>query len=400
MIIVSWDVGVKNLAYCVLMYKYNEHTKKADIEILDWDVINLIDDTFIELPCCGTLKCKKGETAQKCNKKATYILSTPSNSNMYGFCKPHLTQSSNYWSDAQTTKLFNQTTSNSNNICQYNKKDNSLCGRKSKYCYKNGNGNDTNTNDKIYYCSAHYKSELNKKIKEYSPTRIHNMIVQKYPTAQLQLNLINKLDKLVKHFAKLGVQQIIIENQPSHKNPKMKSISNTLFDYFMIRGYIDKIHGLNINLVRFMCPSNKLKVNNDNTLQVFKSNANNDERQKYKLTKQLGIQYTKQLLSNNEEELEYLDIFRQKQDDLCDAYLQGRYYLEFILNKPDIKKKPPPVDTQDKQIETNTKTNTNTKTKTKTNINTNINTNIIIAKNKLLSNQKSKPKKKPNIINL
>ena len=120
------------------------------------------------------------------------------------------------------------------------------------------------------------------------------------------------------------------------KNPKMKAIASTLFDYFMIRGYVDKVHQLDIQLVRFMCPSNKLKVNNDNTIEVFKANKN--EKQKYKLTKALGIQYTKQLLNSDEEQLDYLDLYKKK-DDICDAYLQGRYYLECIKNKKPLVKK-------------------------------------------------------------
>ncbi|AGF85389.1 junction resolvase [Moumouvirus goulette] len=156
------------------------------------------------------------------------------------------------------------------------------------------------------------------------------MIVKKFPTSQLQLNLVKKLDELSEHFAKLKIQEVIIENQPSQKNPKMKSIANTLFDYFMIRGYIDKIHDMNIQLVKFMCPSNKLKVNNDNTLEVFK--ANKDSKKKYKLTKNLSIEYTRKLLSNDKDQLDYLSL-HQKEDDMCDAYLQGRYYLEFIRFK-------------------------------------------------------------------
>lgn len=339
MIIVSWDVGVKNLAYCVLEYQANSD-KQPVIKILDWDVINLIEDQIMDLSCCGELKCKKGDdVSQHCDKKASYYLCTPTKSKPYGFCRTHLSQSCKYWSDAQTNRLFKETNSAnaSANTCQYIHKNNNVCNKISKRYYVDNNNN--NKDNKIYYCQTHYKTALGKKIKQYSPILIKNIIVQKYPTSQLQLTLVKKLDELAKHFADLGVEQIIIENQPSHKNPKMKSISNTLFDYFMIRGYIDKIHNLNINLVRFMCPSNKLKVNNDNTLQVFKA-SNNDEKQKYKLTKALSVQYTKQLLADDEEHLEYLDIFKNKQDDICDAYLQGRYYLEFILNKkPTVKSK-------------------------------------------------------------
>ena len=240
---------------------------------------------------------------------------------------------------------------------------------------KKNNSNNSN-NSKYYYCTSHYKSELHKKIKEFSPQPIKNLIVKKYPTAQLQLNLVKKLDALSEHFAKLHIEEVVIENQPSQKNPKMKSISNTLFDYFMIRGYVDKIHEMDIQLVRFMCPSNKLKVNNNNTIEVFK--ANKDDKKKYKLTKSLGIQYTKQLLDDDTEQLEYLNLYKKK-DDICDAYLQGRYYLEFIKYKKDVPKKA-------KKIGGSKKTS---KSKEKEPVKENKRTKSIFIKNKKKLNKKN-----------
>lgn len=327
MIIISWDVGVIHLAYCILEYIFTPtgHT----INILDWDEINLIDNDRIQLNCCGKLKTDTAE----CGKKATYYLNI--NGKLYGFCKTHLPQHQEYWSKDDTQKLFRRLKPGLNKLCTHAKSDGELCGKKSTYAYQN---NDINH----CYCTAHSRSELKKKLKEYSPQPIKNMMVKKYPTAQLQANLVNKLDELANHFALLGIEEVVIENQPSQKNPKMKSIANTLFDYFLIRGQIDKSHGFDIKLVRFMCPSNKLKVNKDNTIEVFK--ANKDSGKKYKLTKTLGITYTKQLV--DAQQLEYLELYKKK-DDICDAYLQGRYYLEFI-RKPDkinVDCKPIPVNT-------------------------------------------------------
>jgi hypothetical protein len=306
-----------------LEYLFDPENKKATITILDWDEINLIEDDRIKLECCGEMKAKKGESAKICGKNATYCLNTGMDEKSYGFCKTHLPQHTQYWSQTNTQMLFREITPG--HKCNYLKTDGSECEKKCKYLFKH---DDT----KNYYCTSHYKSELKKKSKEFSPLLIKNLIVKKYPTSQLQLNLIKKLDQLSEHFAKLKIEEVVIENQPSQKNPKMKSIANTLFDYFMIRGYVDKIHEMDIQLVRFMCPSNKLKVNNDNTIEVFK--ANKDTTKKYKLTKALGIQYTRQLLKEDVEQLEYLDLYKKK-DDICDAYLQGRYYLEFIKNKKD-----------------------------------------------------------------
>lgn len=319
MIIISWDVGVINLAYCVL--KCTSSSKTINVEVLDWNIINLMKDEKLSFNCCGLMKSKKNNEPKICGKKATYYLIAGYQGKSYGFCKTHLAQAERYWSKKQTERMFH--TVSKVKSCSYQKTDGTECGKSAKYVFING--------EKTYLCTPHYKSMLNKKIKEYSPQPIKNLVVKNYPTSHLQLLLVKELDKLTKHFAMLGIEEVVIENQPSMKNPKMKAIASTLFDFFLIRGYIDKIHNLDIQLVRFMCPSNKLKVNNKNTIEVFKTNKNSKE--KYKLTKALSIQYTKQLLQNTPEQLEYLDLY-EKKDDICDAYLQGRYYLEFIKNKP------------------------------------------------------------------
>lgn len=322
MIIISWDVGVIHLAYCILEYKFDDINQKTTITILDWDEINLIEDDQIKLLCCGTMRVKKGESQKKCGKNAKYSLTTPKNTKIYGFCKTHLEQYNQYWSEKNTESLFIE--DSSGHECNYMRMDGIKCNKNSKFYIKENKKN-------IYYCQTHYKSELKKKIKKYSPISFKHQTVNDYSTTELQLKLFLKLDELTEHFAKLGVEEVVIENQPSYKRPGMKSIASTLLNYFLVRGYIDKKDNMNIKLVRFICPSNKLKVNNNNTMEVFKANKNS--KKKYKLTKALGIQYTKQLLQNDKKQLEYLDLYK-KQDDICDAYLQGRYYLEFIKNKP------------------------------------------------------------------
>ena len=62
MIILSIDVGIKNLAYCLL-----KKTKKTDI--LDWNIIDLANDNI--------------ETCKDCSKKANYT------NKQYSVCKIH-----------------------------------------------------------------------------------------------------------------------------------------------------------------------------------------------------------------------------------------------------------------------------------------------------------------------
>ena len=73
----------------------------------------------------------------------------------------------------------------------------------------------------------------------------------------------------------------------------MKTISGCVYDYYMIRGIFDKERTKStITSVRFMSPSNKLKLADaGDTKELIKVKANNDETKSYKLTKSLGIKY-------------------------------------------------------------------------------------------------------------
>ena len=303
--VISWDVGIKNLAYCVLEYEPNEEPV-----IIDWDLINLgKEEEYHNIVCSGCLA-----NGNHCQKTATYYLITP-DGDCTGYCSLHKSQSNEIWSAVDTENLFKKTNSGGN--CDYVGNNKKKCCKDSKYSYND---------DSEYYCSLHYRSVLAKKIKQFSVTEIKNKSLQKQPTFDIQVRLIDKMNELLEHFVMMNITEVVIENQPSLKNPKMKAIASTLFDYFLIRGYMSHDNGLKIKHLRFFSPSNKLKVDKDNTLFVFKKSS---KKEKYKLTKQLSIKYTNQLLESHPDQLEYLSLFKKK-DDLCDAYLQGRYYLEYV----------------------------------------------------------------------
>ena len=77
--ILSWDVGIKHLAYCLI--EYSENTK-----ILDWDNINLLEDE--NLKCYGFINSEN----QNCNcdkqPKYEYI----NGNDKYYFCTLHKKQ--------------------------------------------------------------------------------------------------------------------------------------------------------------------------------------------------------------------------------------------------------------------------------------------------------------------
>jgi len=75
--------------------------------------------------------------------------------------------------------------------------------------------------------------------------------------------------------------------------------------------------------VSFICPSNKLKVYEDNTKLIVEKITLD---KKYKMTKQLGIEYCQTLIKNDTASQQILNSYTKK-DDLCDAMLQGAHYL-------------------------------------------------------------------------
>src|SRR5690606_9566697 len=123
----------------------------------------------------------------------------------------------------------------------------------------------------------------------------------------------------------LQVNEVLIENQPSFKNPSMKAVSSILFSYFVLRGVVDRDkNNSKITNVRFISPLNKLKVDEAKTKEILSRAKTNEE--KYELTKNLGLEYTKLLLNKETEWLTHLNKYKKK-DDLCDCFLQGYYYL-------------------------------------------------------------------------
>jgi len=171
----------------------------------------------------------------------------------------------------------------------------------------------------------------------------------------------------------LDVDIVVIENQPSLKNPKMKSIQMILYSYFLILGKVigngDKSGGY-IQSIDFCSASNKLKVYDgpeiileEKPKRVSKAKLKKDSSQinivvnneenigeqkkveeikiedgnegkkkknssvKYADKKRLAIEHSKYYLKENPE---FIDFFNEhkKKDDLADSFLQGLYYIK------------------------------------------------------------------------
>lgn len=295
----SWDVGIKNLAYAII--DYNFETKK--LKMFYWGIINISNAAdVVQNKCDGHLKSGKA-----CEKPEMYHSARTGK----GYCKSHRNQYIKLEKE-WPIKCFDPAVNI--NQCSYilpNK--GTRCTAKSKYCIVNDNDNSL--------CTTHYKRLISSINKTDKLTKVKKDNASDTTHFDLCKNLISKLDALPEL---LDVDEVLIENQPSLLNPKMKTIASFLYSYFVTRGISDN-KSKDLSAVRFISPSNKLKVNEDHSVSIL-SGAKDDK--KYKLTKQLSVQYTKQLLSKETEWLNHLDSYKKK-DDLCDAFLQGYHYLYF-----------------------------------------------------------------------
>jgi len=280
-IILSFDVGIIHLAYCLFTKENNNWN------ILEWGNIDLTN---------------RENTKCDCGLKASFT------HNNKHYCKVHSKK-------CEQLKIFEELFfENNQNKCNYLVKDN-LCNKKSSFCYISNE----------FYCKTHAKTYYKKLETQYKVKPYKNISVSNLDFDETQLKLFEILDSK-KELLKANI--VLIENQPSFKNPKMKTISTFIYSYYLIRGIIDKnLTNSKIEKVKFMSPSNKLKLvdEGENKKLILLKNANDGKA--YKLTKELGIKYCKELISHLPEWLSFLND-QKKKDDLADAFLQGAYYYE------------------------------------------------------------------------
>jgi hypothetical protein len=342
----SWDVGIKNLAYCLI-----DIDQEKKFKILKWGIIRLCDEDHT----CN-MNRKNGKI---CGAKATYI----KDENAY--CKTH---SKDY--DVKEV------------LCDKIEKKGQKCNN--ELCKKNA----TMTVENVTYCTPHGMSRKKALTKNNQLVKITKQNSTKIPIQDLLVKLVNELD-LIKDF--LTVDEVLIENQPTLINPTMKTISVALNTYFTVRGLSEKKEKISmLKKITFICPSNKIKVCDKADKKVKnkkkevekakkvkeakeakeegekgeegeeeeegkedgkkeeegeeegeeeeedgkkeeegkeKKVANKtQDKQVYIMTKALGIKLCRELIKEDLVNTKLLEGTKKK-DDLCDAFLQAYHYI-------------------------------------------------------------------------
>lgn len=277
--LISFDVGIKNLAYCIFEYKAGQ------LIVQDWNVINLLEREKVQEKCSFEIRTKKQN--KLCGKNAKY------NQGEQCFCETHAKMSIK-----QHDWFFPD--------------DSYKKGQLSK-----------KTKEEIYNLghSLNIFSEIPKTKKEaidlFIKWRDDRCLVRIKKVRSKTANdtdLITVGKKMKLELDKVpGIREIThvaIENQISKIASRMKTVQGMLSQYFIMQDFCPHIE--------YVSSANKLK-----------DFTKNGQENSYKQHKSDGIEICKQILGQNPCLGKSPDVLNvSKKDDLADSFLQGIWYLK------------------------------------------------------------------------
>jgi hypothetical protein len=264
--ILSFDVGIKNLAYC----QFFIYEKKY--EISQWGVINLVDTKK------NCLEQKKN--GKICNKNAKFF-----KKNKY-YCKIHAKNKkykipSNELKPGAIKKLTSS---------QIKKK-----------CKEFG----------IKYEKKILKKKILLLLEKYIDVNylsfVNTVNAKDISIVSLGITIKQKFDAL---FNNIKLDHIIIENQISPIANRMKTIQGMIIQHFIEKNF-----------------TNIKQISAFNKLKEF---LGEHQKTTYNQRKKLGIQSCSNIICNNQYFNKWDQFFltHKKKDDLADSFLQGWWYLK------------------------------------------------------------------------
>jgi hypothetical protein len=272
--LISFDVGIKNMAYCIIDNSENNYT------IVDWNIIDCSSRINSETPSLECNELLKNKC--KCKSKAKYF------KNDIFVCEKHAKLSKKYFIG---TKEHEKSFLNKKKINEIQELFINTIGVQEK----------KNKNEMINSLLSHYNSY-----------KWDNIVKNKQNASKIDLisigrNLNEKLN--LNHFLQ-NATHVIIENQISPIANRMKTIQGMIAQHFI---------SLGINHIEFVSSGNKLKE-----LEKI-SNATTS----YKQNKQDGIIHCNKILEEKIDKKWTIHFNNsQKKDDLADCFLQAIWFIE------------------------------------------------------------------------
>jgi hypothetical protein len=282
--ILSIDVGIKNLAFCLFEKPEND----ANFKITKWDIINIsekediIKCSFVEKNniCDNSAKFKKDDKCYCLKHSKKQLLQIPTSE-----------QKSTFINKQKLQKLY-----------------------------------EIADNHNIKYEPKIKKADLINLINDYINTNYFQTIESKKAADvdlfNIGINIKTKFNKLFENEVKSGeklsesvetigkIDYVIIENQISPIATRMKTIQGMIVQYFIMSN-------LKVEHIEFISASNKLKE------------FDVKEKTKYSDRKKLGIEKCLEKITNDFRFKEHIDYFNKhkKKDDLSDSFLQGLWFI-------------------------------------------------------------------------
>jgi len=316
--ILSIDVGIKNLSFCLFEINTNINTiLEKDITVLKWDNIDLTKEDDIGTKCIyiDDPNIKKTKTKSKaikqtileqslepCGKPAKFI----KDNNCYCLKHSKLTNYIQPSSDFKPSFLNKQTLQKLIDIANKYKIINTL---------------------EVPDYKSYKKVQIVNLIKEFSEQKCLSEIkksnASKIDLVTIGRNIQHRFDDILCDYL-LTIDTIIIENQIGPIANKMKTIQGMLSQYFIMKNN-------NIS-IDFISASNKLK--DFIALEKEKEKDKEKDKMDYKERKKMGIQICSNFVSNDARFSSWNTFFskHQKKDDLSDCFLQGMWYIKHNKN--------------------------------------------------------------------
>ena len=296
--VMSFDIGIKNMAYCIL-------SKPDQIHIDDWDVLNLMNEEVhpsYNCSCIIPARTKKQQD-KVCGKKAKY------EKNGSYYCDKHAKSNKEFLlptNETSTGYLKKQKLQPLIDICH----SHLLCLDNDKKKMKR--------EDFLKVLSDFYtKNSL----------CVLNIAKKKSASEADLIDVGRNMKRLMNAIP--GIQEIthvVIENQISPIANRMKTIQGMLAQYFIM---------INENIeITFVSSSHKLKqFSNINLVHEKNEKQQTGYKPKknpnYKENKLDGVFYCNQILQTNDIMQKWRDKMNtKKKDDLADSFLQGLWHFK------------------------------------------------------------------------
>jgi hypothetical protein len=270
--ILSIDVGIKNLAFCL----FNKSPTSEHFNIVKWDIVNLSEEE--------TLKCCFTEKNMMCNKPAKF------KKDDHCYCLKH---SKKQQYQIPTTE----------------QKPSFINKQKIAKLYEIADGHNIKYEPKIK--KTDLINLINENMQKMYFDTIESKKANEVDLFNIGINIKNKFNVMFKEENK--IDYVIIENQIGPLAIRMKTIQGMIVQYFIMSN-------LDVEHIEFISSANKLK------------GCDTKDKEKYSDRKKLGISRCLGFLTSDFRFNEHLNYFNQhkKKDDLSDSFLQG---LWFINNK-------------------------------------------------------------------